>query len=170
MDLERLRELEIGINADLKDFQRATVDRIYDLFSTDKQQKVLLADEVGLGKTLVAKGVISRLARLYKEKDADSFQVVYICSNMSIARQNMEKLKIDDDVRADGDSVTRLSMQVLQIFEQRQKLISDNGFIHLTAMTPGTSFRLTVGAGIVTERALIYVLLKQTGLFDHYYS
>lgn len=170
MDLERLKKLEKSIDADLKDFQRATVDRIYDLFSTKKQQKVLLADEVGLGKTLVAKGVIARLARLYKEKGAASFQVVYICSNMSIARQNMEKLKIDDDNRSDGASVTRLSMQALQIFEQRQKLISDKGFIHLTAMTPGTSFRLTAGAGIVSERALIFALLKRTGLFEQYYS
>jgi len=168
MDLERLKKLEVSINADLKDFQRATVDRLYDLFSTNKQQKVLLADEVGLGKTLVAKGVIARLARLYKEKGATSFQVVYICSNMSIARQNMEKLKIDDNVRSDGDSVTRLSMQALQIFEQRQKLISDDGFIHLTAMTPGTSFRLTAGAGIVSERAFIFALLKRTGLFEQY--
>lgn len=170
MDLERLKKLEKGIYADLKDFQRATVDRIYDLFSKGKQQKILLADEVGLGKTLVAKGAIARLARLYKERGATSFQVVYICSNMSIARQNMEKLNIDDEISSDGDSVTRLSMQALLIFEQRQKLISDNGFIHLTAMTPGTSFRLTAGAGIVSERALIYVLLKRSGLFEKYFS
>jgi len=169
MDLAHLKKLEKSIEADLKDFQRATVDRIYDLFSTNKQQKVLLADEVGLGKTLVAKGVIARLARSYKERGALSFQVVYICSNMSIARQNMEKLHIDQEIHSDADSVTRLSMQALHIFEQRQKLINDNRFIHLTAMTPGTSFRLTAGAGIVSERALIYELLKGTGLFDIYY-
>jgi len=168
MDLDHLKKLEKSIEADLKDFQRATVDRIYDLFSTNKQQKVLLADEVGLGKTLVAKGVIARLARLYKEKGAPSFQVVYICSNMSIASQNMEKLHIDQEIHSDSNSVTRLSMQALLIFEQRQKLINDNRFIHLTAMTPGTSFRLTAGAGIVSERALIYELLKRTGLFENY--
>ncbi len=165
MELERLKKLERDINANLKDFQRATVDRIYDLFSSNKQQKVLLADEVGLGKTLVAKGVLARLASLSKEKGAASFQVVYICSNMSIARQNMEKLNIDDEISSDGASVTRLSMQALHILEQRRKLKSDDGFIHLTAMTPGTSFRLTVGTGIVSERALLYALLKRTGLF-----
>ena len=170
MDLEKLTQLAKSIDANLKDFQRATVDRIYDLFSTNRQQKVLLADEVGLGKTLVAKGVIARLAKFYKEKGADSFQVVYICSNMSIARQNMEKLRIDKETHVDGETVTRLSMQVLLIFEQRQKLVRDNGFIQLTAMTPGTSFRLTAGAGIVSERALIYVLLKRTGLFEKYHN
>lgn len=168
MDLEQLVKIEKGIMNDLKDFQKATVNRIYDLFKDQKQQKVLLADEVGLGKTLVARGLIARLARLYKDNNADSFQVVYICSNVSIASQNMEKLRIDKGVRVDNESVTRLSMQALHIFEQRQKLKQDNGFIQLTAMTPGTSFRLTAGTGMYTERALIYAVLKETGLFKQY--
>ena len=168
MDLDHLIKIEKEIMSDLKDFQRSTVNRIYDLFSENRQQKVLVADEVGLGKTLVAKGLIARLARLYKERGADSFQVVYICSNMSIARQNMEKLRIDKEVRVDSESVTRLSMQALHVFEQRQKLIKENGYIQLTAMTPGTSFRLTAGTGMFTERALIFAVLKQTGLFDQY--
>jgi len=168
MELDYLINIEKEIMSNLKDFQRSTVNRIYDLYSENRQQKVLVADEVGLGKTLVAKGLIARLARLYKERGSDSFQVAYICSNMGIARQNMEKLHIDKKVRVDSESVTRLSMQALHIFEQRQKLMKENGFIQLTAMTPGTSFRLTAGTGMFTERALIFAVLKQTGLFDSY--
>ena len=39
----------------LKDFQRMTVERIYHLFKNG-QNRVLVADEVGLGKTLIARG------------------------------------------------------------------------------------------------------------------
>ena len=39
-----------------KDFQEATANRIVDLFKAG-HNRVLLADEVGLGKTIVAKTV-----------------------------------------------------------------------------------------------------------------
>jgi len=46
----------------LKDFQRATVERIDSLFRNG-QKRVLVADEVGLGKTLIARGVIAKLRK-----------------------------------------------------------------------------------------------------------
>ena len=44
----------------LKDFQRLSVDYVFSRFYTDSDRthRFLLADEVGLGKTLVAKGVV----------------------------------------------------------------------------------------------------------------
>lgn len=45
--------------ASLKDFQRATVNVVYDNLFKNGQQRMLVADEVGLGKTIVAKGVIA---------------------------------------------------------------------------------------------------------------
>lgn len=36
---------------ELKDFQKATVKHIVDIFKSKKQRRVLLSDEVGLGKT-----------------------------------------------------------------------------------------------------------------------
>ena len=42
----------------LKDFQKATVEHIVNIFKSKKQRRVLLSDEVGLGKTIVSKGVI----------------------------------------------------------------------------------------------------------------
>ena len=42
-----------------KDFQEATANRIVDLFKAG-HNRVLLADEVGLGKTIVAKTVVAK--------------------------------------------------------------------------------------------------------------
>ena len=51
------RELE-----GLKDFQRRTVDRVHERLwdADDPTRRFLVADEVGLGKTLVARGVIAK--------------------------------------------------------------------------------------------------------------
>lgn len=47
--------------AGLKDFQRATVDYVFERFyGPDPTKRFLVADEVGLGKTLVARGVMAR--------------------------------------------------------------------------------------------------------------
>ena len=46
----------------LKDFQRRTVDYVFRRMYLDESPalRFLVADEVGLGKTLVARGVIAR--------------------------------------------------------------------------------------------------------------
>lgn len=51
-----------AVLAGLKDFQRDSVDYIFRrLYSdADHTSKFLLADEVGLGKTLVTKGVVAK--------------------------------------------------------------------------------------------------------------
>ena len=43
------------------DFQKATARHIFNLFTNSRnpRRRVLLADEVGLGKTIVAKSVVS---------------------------------------------------------------------------------------------------------------
>ena len=43
------------MNQEVKDFQRATADRILHIYKNLGHRRVLLADEVGLGKTFVAK-------------------------------------------------------------------------------------------------------------------
>ena len=109
---------EKEILSGLKDFQLATVNRVDQLFKNGFH-RVLVADEVGLGKTLVAKGVIAKMARYHQEElKRELFKVVYVCSNQSIAGQNLKKLKVHEDVKVDGLSDTRLSMQHLKIYEQ----------------------------------------------------
>lgn len=162
IDLEK-REKEIL--AGLKDFQRATVERIEELFKGG-QTRVLVADEVGLGKTLIAKGVIAKTALMHKEQGDDLFKVVYICSNQNIARQNIMKLKIDTNVSVDNAGDTRLSMQHLKFFEQKNnKSIIDN-YVQLIPLTPATSFNVVSGAGLVQERALIFAILKRLSIFS----
>lgn len=156
-----LRKKESDILSGLKDFQLATVERVHELFTTGFS-RILVADEVGLGKTLIARGTIAKLARYYKEVlNKELFKVVYVCSNQSIAGQNLAKLKIDENVTIDGLSNTRLSMQHLKIFENNHNPSIKENYIQLIPLTPSTSFNMTVGCGSVGERALIYAILKR---------
>ena len=82
----------------LKDFQRRTVDYVFErlFLSPDSTHRFLVADEVGLGKTLVARGVITRALDLLWDQ-VDRLDVVYICSNQDIERQNIRRLNILND-------------------------------------------------------------------------
>ena len=141
----------------LKDFQRATVDYTVGAINNG-QQRFLIADEVGLGKTIIAKGIIARLYRQEYKPDRD-FTVVYICSNQALARQNLSKLNIFDDDRK-GESIDyseqddRLtSLAYLPLVEKTQR-----GF-RIKALTPSTSFDTKSRAGKADERILLLRLL-----------
>lgn len=144
----------------LKDFQRATVERIDYLFRNG-QNRVLVADEVGMGKTLIARGAIVKTARMRLEQQDELMKVVYICSNTSIANQNIQKLKVSDSARIEGVSDTRLSMLHLKIAEQESDQELRDGYIQLIPLTPGTSFQMTNGGGTVNERALMFAILRR---------
>lgn len=164
------------------DFQAATADRIAEIFrkatidadgheiKSGGQRRVLLADEVGLGKTHVAKAVIDRVREMRKEVNDDMFRVVYVCSNMSIANQNIAKLGIRN--KADV-SESRLSMQHLTIREREARIIgyesTEMGEI-IIPLTPSTSFSLKGSSkGNMYERALIAVILQEFKEFGKYF-
>ena len=156
----QIQEVEAKTLSMLKDFQRATVERI-DALYRGGQKRVLVADEVGLGKTLIARGVIAKMARLRCEERDDLFKVVYVCSNQNIARQNIRKLIVSDNLTmADDISETRLSMQHLRVVEQEIATKANKQFIELIPLTPQTSFRVTQGAGSMDERALMFAVLS----------
>ena len=79
----------------LKDFQLRSVDYIFHrlYIDPDPVNRFLIADEVGLGKTMVAKGIIANSLDYLWDK-IDRLDVIYICSNGDIARQNVNRLKI----------------------------------------------------------------------------
>ena len=145
-----------------KDFQEATATRILEIFKENKQKRVLLADEVGLGKTIIASAVVSKVSEWHKTdlKD-DHFKVVYICSNINIANQNAKKLGIKDEDCL-KISQSRLSMQHLKIYAMEG---DDHSYQQLIPMTPATSFSMTGGCGTQEERALMYAHLKRQERF-----
>src|SRR5438552_8669702 len=99
--------------AGLKDFQTATVNYVFDRFyGPEPTTRFLVADEVGLGKTLVARGVIAKAVdSLWK--DVRRIDVVYICSNADIARPNIRRLNLlQDEGFALASRITLLPTQI----------------------------------------------------------
>lgn len=158
--VERLNKIDESIMSGLKDFQQATVERIDYLYKKG-QKRILISDEVGLGKTLVARGTIAKFAKLRLDEGDNLVKVVYMCSNTTIADQNMEKLRIDNKIHVDSGQTSRLSMQHLNIFKHENDKSILDGLIQLIPLTPNTSLKIHNSEGIVEERALIYAILIQ---------
>ncbi len=149
------------IIASLKDFQQRTVEHAFDrlYLAMDSTQRFLVADEVGMGKTLVARGVIAKaVEHLEDEPTVDRIDIIYICSNSAIARQNIQKLNIfGKDTKHPN---TRITMLASQAHGLNEKTIGRKT-VNLVAFTPGTSFEKGQRGGKRGERALIYVMLKE---------
>ncbi len=138
--------------ARLKDFQRRTAEYVFRRFYLDPSttDRFLVADEVGLGKTLVARGIIA-LAIEHLQREVDRIDIVYICSNTSIASQNIHRLNVtgvQEFVRP-----TRLSLLPMQAGILKNP-------VNYISLTPGTSFDPKSREGKDEERALIHLLLK----------
>ncbi|MFT6810695.1 MAG: hypothetical protein ACJA01_003940 [Saprospiraceae bacterium] len=147
--------------AGLKDFQKATVEYTIEQFYQYGRSKMLIADEVGLGKTIIAKGVVARMYQefLKNKKSSDEFNVVYICSNQAIATQNINKLNFFEG--SDGENVVDYSREddrITALAYQPKKDQSKLNF-KIKAFTPGTSFDQNTNAGRSDERVLLYRLL-----------
>ena len=138
----------------LKDFQRATVDHVMNRLYTDADptSKFLVADEVGLGKTLVARGVIARTIELLWD-DVERIDIIYICSNRAIAEQNIRRLNVFDD--KDFSFSSRMTMVAKEVSQLR-----DNK-VNFVSFTPGTSFDLKSTLGIADERVLLWHALRR---------
>ena len=164
---QKLDEIEENVMNGLKDFQRATVERVDYLFRNG-HSRVLVSDEVGLGKTLVAKGVVANFAQLRKDEKDNLVKVVYICSNSTIADQNLDKLRIDAEIKPENTFTSRLSMQHLNIFKQEYNEDILKRYIQLIPLTPETSFNKSKSAGTVHERALMFAILKRIPELESY--
>src|SRR5208337_1788300 len=84
----------------LKDFQRRTVEYVFNQMyhGPCPAKRFLVADEVGLGKTMVARGLIAKIIEFLHEK-TDRIDIIYVCSNAAIARQNINRLNVIGDDR-----------------------------------------------------------------------
>jgi hypothetical protein len=140
-----------------KAFQEATVlHAVSRLRDHSGSRRFLVADEVGLGKTLVAQGVLQHLA-----SGPRAINVFYICSSLTIANQNRDRL-----------------LEVLPSPERKNASVNvdrptllpwvdppvSNRFTLFT-LTPGTLPMKRSLRGRVDERASIWCLLRE-GLPD----
>lgn len=143
------------VMAGLKDFQRDTAEYAFRrLYGPNPTHRFLVADEVGLGKTLVARGVIAKtIEHLKREGDART-DIVYVCSNAAIAEQNLSKLNVlDQEATSIAERIT-----LLAVGGADETLNHDVNFI---AITPNTSLRLGNSPGCFNERALLYALFDR---------
>ena len=136
----------------LKDFQRDTVDYVFNRLYVDDDSvsRFLIADEVGLGKTLVARGLIAKAVD-HLWDTVDRIDVLYICSNQEIARQNIDRLNITKNRKFQLASRATLLPVTLQQLKGNK--------LNFVSFTPGTSFQLHSTSGVAMERWILYRLL-----------
>ncbi len=139
----------------LKDFQRRTVDYVFKRLWEDDPpaHRFLVADEVGLGKTLVARGIVAKTLEHLWDR-VRRLDIVYICSNASIARQNVRRLYVGELRHA--VLPTRLTLLPAHVRNL------DAHKVNFISLTPGTSLNTTKSnGGIIDERLVLWQMLKQ---------
>lgn len=154
-----------AVMAGLKGFQRDAVDHVIDRFygdaSDEASGRFLVADETGLGKSIVARGVIARaIAHLQDVDHVDRIDIVYVCSNVDLATQNLRRLNVTGDQHI--GMATRLTLLAKESRRLSEKSADSGKKVNLVSFTPGTSF--SEGGwrqGSAPERAMLTVILDQ---------
>jgi len=126
----------------LMKYQRCSVEFICDHFK--EHSKCILADEVGLGKTEVAKGVIASMVKAHAESGtSEPFRVAYICPNQNVASQNFPKLQLYHSKKTrfelDKDTVERLKLNLDIYHNYYDKLRDRNSWKELDLRKPNAN-------------------------------
>ena len=141
-------------------FQQATVDAAIARLGGGGRRRFLVADEVGLGKTVVAREVIRHLSG----GGSKPFTVYYVTSNTKVSDQNARRLV--DFLGSDSDSaVSRVDRLGLILLEKPSRELRLYPLAPITSFAPLTARPQTGKAG---ERAFISWLLERcyTGILD----
>ncbi|MGB3602670.1 C-terminal helicase domain-containing protein [Gordonia sp. (in: high G+C Gram-positive bacteria)] len=144
----------------LREFQRRTVDKVVDVFYRSRSgTRYLVADETGLGKSLIARGVIaSAVEELQDDDSVGRIDVVYICSNADVARQNIKRLNV---LGTPVEMSTRLSLLAVSSHQLKTPVTNVGKPVNLITLTPATSFPdRGWRTGSAEERALLFVILR----------
>ena len=149
----------------LKGFQRDAVDHVIERFygpgSAEASGRFLVADETGLGKSIVARGVIARAIEHLQDVDhVDRIDIVYVCSNVDLATQNLRRLNVTGDKHI--GMATRLTLLAKESRRLSEKSADGGKKVNLVSFTPGTSF--SDGGwrqGSAPERAMLTVILDK---------
>ena len=154
-----------AVLAGLKQFQRDAVDhvinRFYETTASERSNRFLIADETGLGKSIVARGVIARtIAHLESVDDVERIDIIYVCSNLDLARQNLRRLNVT------GNADISLSSRLTLLAKDSRKLNApqpgSGKKVNLVSFTPATSFDMRgSSAGNAEERALMALILRE---------
>jgi hypothetical protein len=147
--------------ARLTAFQRATVDHVTRRFyGPTPSRRFLVADETGLGKSVVARGVVARtIEALQHDPNVERIDVVYVCSSADLAQQNITRLDVT------GDPHLPFASRLTLLAKHAQQLAVGGGRftkpVNLISFTPGTSFDMGWQTGKAEERAMLFLLLER---------
>lgn len=154
-----------GVLAGLKGFQRDAVEHVRDRFyGTGRAHgtgRFLVADETGLGKSIVARGIVAEAIKALEHDDSvGRTDIIYICSNADLAAQNLKRLNVMGLEQV--GLATRLTLLATQSGHLGGEGVDGRKKVNLVSFTPGTSFK-TGGwrSGIASERALLAILLEE---------
>ena len=78
--MPEIKKIVQDIDKQLKRFQSASVDYVMDQFYEKHRNKVLIADEVGLGKTIIAK-------TLAQELSDNGEKILFLCFNRTLGNK-----------------------------------------------------------------------------------
>lgn len=134
----------------LQPFQERTAKYVHKRMFKENQRRFLVADEVGLGKTKVAQGVVSLVTSTAAAKRAGA-NVLYVASSGHIVGQNLSKIAAGEIRPGTYSSLSELAETVYN-----PKTIFTNRLIGLTPIKDLRGDH----TGSARERALLYRLLK----------
>jgi hypothetical protein len=144
--------------SEAKGFQRATAEAALETFAHNEgPRRYLVADEVGLGKTVVARTIIGEMMR----RRRTPLVVFYVSSNLNIAHQNrsklLELLETEAQQKQASAKADRLTLAANPAYRPKHERLQ------LYTLTPDTSVPMRRGRGgfgRMEERALIFRLLR----------
>lgn len=140
-----------------KPFQSATIEAAIRTFRARAgPRRFLVADEVGLGKTIVASGIIERLSA----RRPTPLRVFYVCSNLAIATQNLARLVSFLPDKERKCAIAKVDRPSLMPTREPPA----HSAVQVFSLTPDTALpsrRRRRREGRVEERALGFALLNE---------
>ena len=137
-------------------FQQATISAAMDVLGSGSgPRRFLVADEVGLGKTVVARGVVQHMM----ESRSRQLTVFYVANGQAVAHQNRDRLIDFLPTAARKKAVSKADrLGLIPLTDPPQ------GRVGIFSLTPATSFpgtRTRLSGGRKEERAFIAALLRR---------
>lgn len=141
-----------------REFQKATAEAALAAFNNKAgRRRYLVADEVGLGKTVVAREVVEAMAR----KARGQLVVYYMANGTAVAHQNKPRV-VEFLARAELQKAVKTPdrLSLMSVSEPPEASVA------VYALSPDTSFprmsRSSLSGGRAVERAFVGVLLAKT--------